>query len=124
MSAETIARFAVCFIAALSCGMGAGGGGLLTLYLSSFSGFTQLQAQGINLISFVSASAPASVMNLLRYKPDMRLISFLTFAGASGCILGALFASYTNQFVLRKCCGAFLLFAGVFTLFRKKTENS
>jgi len=118
MNAEVAARFAVCFLTALFCGMGAGGGGLLTLYLSSFSGFTQLQAQGINLISFVSASSPASVMNLVKYKPDMRLISFLTFAGAAGCIIGALFASYTDQLLLRRCCGAFLLFTGLFSFYR------
>ena len=116
--------YAVCFLTALSSGMGAGGGGLLTLYLTSFSRFPQLMAQGVNLAAFLSASAPASVMNIRKFKPDMRLIAFLTFSGACGCIIGALFASFANEQILRRCYGAFLLFVGVFTLFRKKPEGS
>ncbi len=118
MSASAVIGYAVCFLSALSSGMGAGGGGLLTMWLSSFSGVSQLQSQGINLISFLSSSFPASFINVKRFKPDMRLISFLTFAGASGCVTGALAASFADPLILRKCFGAFLLLVGMYSLYK------
>ena len=109
---------AVCFITALSSGLGAGGGGLLTMFLTSFANTAQINAQGINLLCFVSAQTPASVINMIRYKPDMRLIAFLTFCGAAGCVLGAVAASYADETVVRKAFGAFLTAVGVYTFSR------
>ena len=112
--------YAVCFLTAASSGMGAGGGGLLTLYLSSFAGVSQHVSQGVNLLAYLSASAPASVINIRKFKPDMRLIAFLTFSGACGCVIGAIFASFADGQILRKCCGAFLLLCGIITLFKSR----
>ncbi|MBQ7700744.1 MAG: sulfite exporter TauE/SafE family protein [Clostridia bacterium] len=106
----------ICFITSVSSGMGAGGGGLLTLYLSMFSGVSQAAAQGINLLDFAFALAPSAVVNFVRYKPDIRLISFLTFCGTVGCVLGALFSSHVSDDALRKCCGVFLAAVGAVTL--------
>ncbi len=102
--------------------MGAGGGGILTLYLSAFAGTAQATAQGINLFSFTFALTPSSIMNFIRYKPDIRLISFLTFCGTVGCILGSVLSSYAADTLLRRCCGAFLAVVGALTLVREAKE--
>ena len=104
--------------------MGAGGGGILTLYLSVFSGMEQMTAQGVNLLDFTFALSPSAIINFVRYKPDIRLISFLTFCGTVGCVLGALLTSHVPDAVLRKCCGVFLAAVGIITLVRvAKTDK-
>ena len=119
MMLYSVFAYLICFITSVSSGMGAGGGGILTLYLSVFSGVSQTAAQGINLIDFIFAVTPSAVINCIRYKPDIRLISFLTFCGTVGCVLGALLSSNTPDILLRKCCGAFLAAVGALTLVRE-----
>ena len=115
--------YAVCFITALSTGLGAGGGGVFTMYLTALSGAVQIRAQGVNLLCFVCTQTPASVMNMIRFKPDMRLISFLTFCGAVGCVLGAVSASYVDETLVRRAFGAFLLTVGFYTFYRAVKER-
>ena len=103
--------------------MGAGGGGILTLYLSAFSGVSQAAAQGINLLDFTFALTPPAVVNFVRYKPDIRLISFLTFCGTVGCVLGALLSSSVPDDLLRRFCGVFLAAAGAMTLVREARDE-
>ena len=116
MTLYSVLTYIICFITSVSSGMGAGGGGILTLYLSVFSGVSQSAAQGINLFDFAFALTPPAVMNFLRYKPDIRLISFLTFCGTTGCIVGTLLSSNTPDMLLRKLCGVFLAAVGAVTL--------
>ncbi len=109
---------ALCFITAVSSGMGTGGGGLLTLYLTLFCGMPQITAQGANLLCFACASTPAAVMNCMRHGTDMRLTAFLSFCGAVGCVLGAVAAPLLPDIALGRIYGVFLLFAGVISLKR------
>ena len=111
--------YVICFITSVSSGLGAGGGGILTLFMSVFSGVSQSAAQGINLLDFTFALTPPAIVNFVRYKPDIRLISFLTFCGTVGCVLGALLSSNTPDLLLRKCCGVFLAAVGALALVRE-----
>ena len=52
----TAVTSAVSFLVACLCGMGAGGGGLMVLYLTAMLKISQAEAQGINLLFFLSAS--------------------------------------------------------------------
>ena len=49
----------VAFSAAVFSSMGVGGGAILLLYLTAFSGMEQLKAQGINLLFFLPCAAIA-----------------------------------------------------------------
>lgn len=122
MTGYSLWAYVICFITSVSSGMGSGGGGLLTLYLSMFSGVSQTAAQGINLLDFTFALTPPAIVNFARYKPDIRLISFLTFCGVVGCVLGALLSSNTPDLLLRKCCGVFLAAVGALTLVKEAKE--
>ena len=108
--------YAVCLITSVSSGLGVGGGGIMTLYLSAFAGMKQIYAQGVNLIGFTFALSPSTLINAVKYKPDIRIVTFLTFCGTVGCILGVLLSSYTPDLVLRKCCGVFLAVTGALSL--------
>ena len=120
MNPVVFGGFILCFITAVSSGMGTGGGGLTTLYLTLAAGIPQINAQGVNLLCFVCSSSPAAVVNYRRCRPDMRLVAFLSFCGASGCILGAAAAPYLPDAALGKIYGVFLLFTGVFSLARRR----
>lgn len=124
MTLETVIACLVCFITSVFSGMGAGGGGILTLYLSVFAGMDQAAAQGVNLTAFIFALAPSAAVNAARYKPDIRLIAFLTFCGTTGCIFGALLSSYAPDALLRKCCGAFLSVTGAAALIKQARLNT
>lgn len=102
--------------------MGTGGGGVLTLYLSVFSDVKQLYAQGVNLFSFAGALSVSAVVNTIRYKPEMRIIAFLTFCAAIGCVLGSLLSPYAPNDILRRICGAFLTAVGFVSLVKAAKE--
>ena len=122
MNGYTAVAYLICLITSVSSGMGVGGGGILTLYLSAFTGMEQILAQGVNLLDFTFALSPSAVINTIKYKPDMRLITFLTFCGTTGCILGSIMSSYAPDMLLRKCCGVFLTAVGALTLVREAKE--
>ena len=73
-------------------GFGVGGGTLLLIYLTTFAGIAQNQAQGINLLYFLPSAAAA---------------------------LAAWAATGLDTALLRRCFGGFLLVVGLRELFRK-----
>jgi uncharacterized membrane protein YfcA len=112
-------KYAVCFVTSALIGAGVGGGGFFTLYLSLCGEVSQLAAQGINLISYVFAAAPSSALSYRRYRPDERLITFLSFCSVTGCVFGALTAPAVPDGVLRKLYGGFTAAAALFVLMRR-----
>ena len=74
-------------------GMGMGGGTLLIPILTIFLSFTQLQAQGINLIAFIPMSIIAIIVHaknkLVKFKESWLLALF----GAITSFLSALLAT-------------------------------
>ena len=114
-----VISFAVCLITAISSGAGVGGGGLLTMYLSLSGMAAQTAAQGVNMLCAVSSQAPSSLLNVIRYRPDMRVITFFTFCGAIGGVLGAIMSSYVRDDVLRRICGAVLVILGLIPVVKR-----
>ena len=114
-------KFAVCFLTSALIGAGVGGGGLFTVYLSLSGAASQLTAQGINLLSYIFAAAPASALSYRRYGPDLRLITFLSFCSVIGCVFGALTAPAVPDDALRKIYGAFTAAAALFVLMRRRS---
>ncbi|MBO4423485.1 MAG: sulfite exporter TauE/SafE family protein [Clostridia bacterium] len=115
-AAKTAAGLIICFLTSLSCGMGTGGGGILTMFLTLFSGVPQLQAQGMNLLAFSFAAAPSAAVSNIRCRPDIRIITFFAFCGAVGCVIGAIFASYCPENAMRKAYGAFLIMVSFYSI--------
>ena len=105
--------------AATLAGTGVGGGGLLVIYLSLIKNLPQLCCQGINLIFFVSSAAGAVPIHVKRRKINAHAVFIIGGVGALFSFFGALTASSVNADVLRGIFGAFLVFCGVKTLWRK-----
>ena len=100
-------------------GFGVGGGTLLLIYLTAFTGMEQTLAQGINLLYFLPAAGtalPSHVKNgYIRKQAAIPAIC----AGLVCTALAAWIATSINVDILRKCFGVFLLYVGVSELLRK-----
>lgn len=98
--------------------MGVGGGGLLVVYLTLVRDIGQYEAQRINLIFFIAASAASLTIHFLRRKIDF--LAFLIFAvmGSAGAIAGSLIATRVSGGALRYIFGAFLIMCGTISLFK------
>ena len=112
-------------IAALA-GLGVGGGGLLVIYLTMAKNISQLEAQGINLLFFVTAGAASLIVHIKKRKLKWKLIIFMIIFGSAGAVAGSLIASATDVSIVKKIFGGFLLVSGLIELFTKseKTEKT
>ena len=108
------------FLLATLSGMGVGGGGLLILYLTLIQKMPQAEAQGINLLFFLCASATAFAVNCQKRTFCFKDTLLLAASGALMTLPGALLAMEAEPGLLRKVFGGFLLFSGFLTLWRPK----
>ena len=100
-------------------GLGVGGGSLLLIYLTNFTGAAQNLAQGINLLYFLPAglmALPAHVKNGFVEKPA--LLPAIG-AGLACAALAAWAATAMDVAMLKKFFGGFLLVIGLRELFRE-----
>ena len=107
-------------------GMGMGGGTLLIPLLTIFASLSQIESQGINLISFI----PMAIVSIIIHSKN-KLINFkialpLVVSGVVFSVLGALLANSTNTLILKKLFGIFLVSLGLFqgaSLFIFENDN-
>ena len=110
---------AISVIAVLS-GMGIGSGGLLVLYLSFVHNTPQLQAQGLNLLFFIFASAASLCIHLARRRIPALPVVLLAAAGLVGSLLGTRLSSLLPEIWVARLFGIFLIGAGALTLLRRR----
>lgn len=100
----------------LTGGMGMGGGTLLIPILTILAGFQQLEAQGINLISFIPMSIVALILHfknkLVKYKETY----LLAIIGAIISLISALIAVHINSKALKILFALFLIGIGIWQL--------
>ncbi|MBQ7125339.1 MAG: TSUP family transporter [Clostridia bacterium] len=107
------------FFISLLAGMGVGGGGLLVIYLSLARQMPQLEAQGINLLFFISASLSALIINLKKRQINLSSLLIFSLTGSIFAIIGAIIASYVDASLLKRIFGGLLIISGI-TAFIKK----
>lgn len=95
-------------------GLGLGGGAVLVPMLIFFGGYTQLGAQGANLIAYLPAAAMALVIHLRARRVDKALALRLCLSGLGGAALGTGLALSVSPEILRKGFGAFMIAMSVF----------
>ena len=108
---------ATLIIAVLS-GMGIGSGGLLVLYLTAVRNAPQLYAQGINLLFFIFASSASLCIHLTRRNIPFAAVLLIASGGLLGSLLGTRLALSLPSELISRLFGAFLVLAGVMTLWR------
>ena len=101
------------FLTGIFASMGLGGGMVLIVYLTVFAGFSQIAAQGINLVFFI----PIAMISLVLHTKN-KLVEWKTAA----VIISAWLANRIEQSLLSKAFGIFLILMGLKELFFK-SEN-
>lgn len=94
-------------------GMGMGGGTLLIPILTIFLLFSQLQAQGVNLIAFIPMSIVAIIVHAKNKLVQFKKTWLLALVGAITSFISALIATNLKNTVLKKLFAVFLICLGI-----------
>lgn len=105
------------FLTGIFAAMGVGGGMILIIYLTFFAGFTQLSAQGINLIYFIPIALLSVIIHTKNKLIEWKKIMPSIIAGVFSAILGTFAAEYLGSEMLAKIFGGFIILIGVKELF-------
>jgi uncharacterized membrane protein YfcA len=108
------------FLSGIISGMGIGGGTILIPSLVFFTNLKQQETQGINLIVFIPVAIVALIIHFKEKNIDFKYAKWIILGGIAGSIIGSLFAIKTNPNSLRKYFGIFLMFIGIYELFKKE----
>jgi len=104
-------------------GMGIGGGALLIPALTFFLGYSQQNAQGLNLLFFLPTAIVAVITHHKQDNIEAKLLLKLIIPGVLFAIAGALLAVRIDSHLLRRLFGGFLLIVGVSEFFRKSATT-
>ena len=110
-------------IAGMMTGAALGGGTILILLLTNFSGIEQHIAQATNLIFFIPTSIVAIIVNIKNKNINLKLATIISIFGILGAIIGANLAVHTNVKELRKYFGIFLFIIAVHEIYTIIKEN-
>ena len=97
-------------------GMGMGGGTLTIPILTIFLSYKQLQAQGVNLVSFLPMSVVALIIHFKNKLVDFKRTWLLAAVGSVFSLGGALIAVRLKNKILTKMFAIFLIVLGVWQL--------
>ena len=106
-------------VAALA-GLGVGGGGLLVIYLAMIKNMAQVEAQGLNLLFFVTAGAASLLIHVKKRRLDYKIIILIIICGSLGAVGGSLLANFIGGAIIKKIFGGFLIASGIIEFFWKK----
>lgn len=93
-------------------GMGMGGGTLLIPILTLILDMPQLQAQALNLISFVPMALVCLIIHIKNKLVDLKKILYLAPTAVMSCIIGAFFSDKIGGDILKKIFGVFMVVIG------------
>ena len=103
------------FLTGIFASMGLGGGMVLIVYLTVFAGFSQLAAQGINLVFFI----PIAIISLVLHTKN----KLVEWKKAVPVIISAWLANRIEQSLLSKAFSIFLILMGLKELFFKSEKH-
>ena len=114
----------VSFLTGFVASLGLGGGMVLIIYLTIFSGMAQLEAQGINLIFFIPI---ALISIILHTKSKLIIWKKILPSIITGSILALLFsfiASMLGSEILSKIFSIFIIIIGIKELIKKSDKQN
>lgn len=100
-------------------GFGIGGGTLLLIYMTTFAGVPQTQAQGVNLLYFLPAAATALPAHIKNGYIEKAAVWPAVLAGLGGTALAAWWATSLDVELLHRFFGGFLIVIGLRELLAK-----
>ena len=111
------------FLTGVFASMGLGGGMVLIVYLTVFAGFSQLEAQGINLVFFIPIAIISLVLHTKNKLVEWKKAVPAVLWGTAAVIISAWLANRTEQSLLSKAFGIFLILMGLKELFFKSEKH-
>lgn len=97
-------------------GMGMGSAGLMVIYFSAVRNFSQLQAQGANMLLFIASTVFSLILQIMRRMIRWKTVILLTLAGCAGNFLGYRVAKDMDSEVIKDCFAALLIISGVISI--------
>ncbi len=111
------------FLTGILASMGLGGGFILVVWLTMFSGAEQRTAQGVNVLFFLPIALIALIMHLKNGLVNKALVKRCALGGVIGAVLGTFGSQVISNGLLRKLFALFLLAFGLRELFSKTKQN-
>lgn len=111
------------FLTGIFASMGLGGGMVLIVYLTVFAGFSQLVAQGINLVFFIPIAIISLVLHTKNKLVEWKKAVPAVLWGTAAVIISAWLANRIEQSLLSKASGIFLILMGLKELFFKSEKH-
>lgn len=111
------------FLTGIFASMGLGGGMVLIVYLTVFAGFSQLVAQGINLVFFIPIAIISLVLHTKNKLVEWKKAVSAVLWGTAAVIISAWLANRIEQSLLSKAFGIFLILMGMKELFFKGEKH-
>lgn len=111
------------FLTGVFASMGLGGGMVLIVYLTVFAGFSQLVAQGINLVFFIPIAIISLVLHTKNKLVEWKKAVPAVLWGTAAVIISAWLANRIEQSLLSKAFGIFLIIMGMKELFFKSEKH-
>ena len=111
------------FLTGIFASMGLGGGMVLIVYLTVFAGFSQLVAQGINLVFFIPIAIISLVLHTKNKLVEWKKAVPAVLWGTAAVIISAWLANRIEQSLLSKAFGIFLILMGLKELFFKSEKQ-
>ena len=111
------------FLTGIFASMGLVGGMVLIVYLTVFAGFSQLVAQGINLVFFIPIAIISLVLHTKNKLVEWKKAVPAVLWGTAAVIISAWLANRIEQSLLSKAFGIFLILMGLKELFFKSEKH-
>lgn len=114
------------FFAAILSGLGIGSAGLFVLYLTLIEGYSQPEAQALNLLFFILSAGAALLLHIRERKIPLRVVLFLIACAIPGALVGSYLVRILDASLIRKLFGGMLVVTGLPALFsgRKHPKSS
>lgn len=111
------------FLTGIFASMGLGGGMVLIVYLTVFAGFSQIAAQGINLVFFIPIAVISLVFHTKNGLVEWKKAVPAVLWGTAAVVISAWLATQVGQSLLSKAFGIFLILMGLKELFFKSEDH-
>lgn len=111
------------FLAGIFASMGLGGGMVLIVYLTVFAGFSQIAAQGINLVFFIPIAIISLIFHTKNGLVEWKKAVPAVLWGTAAVVISAWLATQVGQSLLSKAFGIFLILMGLKELFFKSEKH-
>ena len=108
------------FAAAILSGMGIGSAGLFVLYLTLVAGYTQPEAQAINLLFFLVSAGAALLLHLRQRRIPRRMVLSLIACAIPGALAGSFLVRVLDASIIRRLFGGMLVITGLPGLWAKR----